>query len=57
MIQCGGVMMLPGGVVATGRRKGGDDACCTDVNLTGQKMKKIYMINLTATNGSEDLKQ
>jgi hypothetical protein len=36
MIQCGGVMMLPGGVAATRRRKGGDDACCADVNLTGQ---------------------
>jgi hypothetical protein len=33
------------------RKKGGDDVSWTEVNLTRSKNKKIYAVDLTATNG------
>jgi hypothetical protein len=35
--RCGSVTTSTGGEVAPRRRKGGDDACWADVNLTGPK--------------------
>jgi hypothetical protein len=43
--------MSAGGEVAPGRGKGGDDGSWTDVNLTRQKIKKVYTVDSAATNG------
>jgi hypothetical protein len=37
--------------VAPERKKGGDDVSWADTNLTGPKMKNIYTVDSTATNG------
>jgi hypothetical protein len=47
----GGVVTSARGEVTPGRGKGGDDASWADTNLARQKMKKIYAVDLVATNG------
>jgi hypothetical protein len=37
--------------VTPGRGYGGDDTSCANVNLTGPKNKKIYVIDSVAING------
>jgi hypothetical protein len=46
-----GVTMSTRGEMALRRGKGGDDASWADVNLTRLKMKKIYAVDSTGTNG------
>jgi hypothetical protein len=48
--QHDGMTMLVRGEVAPGRGKRGVDASWAYTNLTGQKMKKIYVVDSAATN-------
>jgi hypothetical protein len=40
-----------GGEAILGREKGGENISWADANFTGQKIKKIYVVDSTATNG------
>jgi hypothetical protein len=44
------MMTLVGGEASLERRKRGDDASWTDVNFIGLKIKKIHIVDSTATN-------
>jgi hypothetical protein len=49
--RCSGMMTSTRGEAAPGRGKGGDNAGWADVNLTGPKMKKIYVVDSVASSG------
>jgi hypothetical protein len=49
-------MTSTGGEVAPVRAKGGDDANWDDVNLSGQKMKKMHAVDSVSTNGQRRFK-
>jgi hypothetical protein len=48
--QHGIVTTSVGGDATQGRGKGGDGVGWADANLSGQKMKKIHMIDSASTN-------
>jgi hypothetical protein len=48
--RCSGVTTSPGGEVASGRRKGGDDVSWFDANLIGPKIKKIHVVDSIVIN-------
>jgi hypothetical protein len=48
VIQRDGVMIS---AATPGREKGGDDTSWADMNLLGQKINKIHVINSADTNG------
>jgi hypothetical protein len=50
VIRRSGVTPSARGEAAPRRKNRGDDASWTDVNLTGQKMKKINMFDSAGTN-------
>jgi hypothetical protein len=51
VIQHDGVATSAGGGATLGRRKGVDNVCWANVNLTGSKIKKIHAIDSVATIG------
>jgi hypothetical protein len=51
VIRLDGVVTSAGGEVTPGREKGGNDVSWADRIFLGQKMKKIYVIDLVASNG------
>jgi hypothetical protein len=51
MTRHNGVAMSAGGEATPRREMGGDDASWTDVNLIGLKIKRIHVVDSTATNG------